>query len=86
VIVDAYVLKFSKKQYQALELLIQGKAVTIDKLIRVVYGDAICGSEATNLGKLIRDIKEKLVPVGITAVKLEGCAYKLEPIPDISEE
>jgi len=69
-------------QYQAVVLLVQGGAIAECDLIQAVYSDESYISGSKNLEKLIRKVRSKLTPLGLTIVDVEKCGYILLSIPE----
>ena len=73
---------FSEMQYRTLKPLLSGSGIVEEDLLEAVYGDeaALMGHEA--LDQLIRKIRSRLRPVGLTVLRVEQSSYMLLAIPE----
>jgi len=83
IIVDhARIVTFSRMQYRALKLLLSGKGVSEENLIEAVYGKSATLMEHEALYQLVRKIRDKLRPIGLTVLPVEQSGYVLVAIPE----
>jgi hypothetical protein len=69
-------------QYQLLVPLLQGAVVAEKDLLQVVYGEATQVECRANLAKLVRKIREQLLPSGVTIERVAQSGYVLLPVPE----
>ena len=74
-------VKFSETQYRALKPLLSGGGMANEDLLEEVYGESAAMVGRESLNELIKKIRDKLRPIGLTVLSIEQCGYVLLPIP-----
>jgi len=82
VVIDKHVVKLSQMQYQLFVPLLQGTVVAEKDLLQVVYGGTTQAGDRENLAKLVRKVREQLLPNGVTIVCVAQRGYALLPVPE----
>lgn len=81
-LIDEQMIRFPPLHYQMLTYLLPGNPVAEAILVKALYGCGLGTEVSNNLGKVVRKIRSRLNPLGLTVERVAKQGYILLAIPD----